>query len=289
MDRLLPNVNVKQLIAFFKMLLLCGNYAIVKLVFENSTEPILDPIVFSMSGYSSIFINIDAERHNSIHADISSDEHSLIICVFDEDPLLKINNIGPAYNLQQLSHFLFASRHPYENAISRRVMTFARQNFVDNVGLILLKPNGTFKLSRLIYDQDSDVKIPTFDSQECSIYDKLFYPKSKDFKGEDKYVHALLDPPRTLNISSLNENGNQVFGMGGREAYFASLIPNKVNITIKLWTFRLSEYDINDILMSKKLNFFLKEFLEKAYETDNLIPKQVEYMTFVKRDDVLKL
>lgn len=214
----------------------------ISLLYDNSTIPVLDPIVSYMKGYSLILINIDLseQRHNNFN--FNSLEQSIIVCVLDNDPIMRIEQFE--------QHNFSATPEFNDNTLSDKLIKFAVQCNIDNIGLILIHSNRTFKLYHLIHTQLFDVDILGFPKNDCTIYDKLFYVKRKVFHGDDRYVSVILDPPRAINVRSRNKDGKQVISMGGRDAYLASLIPIKINITMKLWTFRLSEYDLNEITES---------------------------------------
>lgn len=271
---------------FCRLIFLCGNYTTVKWMYENSTIPILEPIVLRMSGYRSFFVNIDLDQRYKL-VDVNSDKHSLIIYMFDNDPVMKINTFGLQHDLKPYYHYLFASRDINDTTLSNKLITFAIQYKLDNIALMIINPNETFQLSRIIYDQRVASKIPGLAFNDC---DKMFYAKTKDLKREDIYVYIRPDPPRAINVASRNKVGNEVIRIGGRDAYLASLIPIKINITLKLWTFRLSAFDtLKGYSANRKYLFlFLKEFLETIYEDDNLTPKQLDCMQFIRNADVIE-
>lgn len=277
MERFVPLVNVTELTTFIRLIIMCGNYSTIILLYENSTIPILSPILLSSSGQSSIVINIDLAQNDNNSA-IYSDEHSLIIPVFDNDLVTKANQSLHQYGFKFYCHYLFASRDTNESALNDKLMTFSVQYKLDNIGVILINPNGSINLFRIIYDQLRVVKIVGSPNSEC---DEMFYSKSKDFKGDTKYFYAIFDPLRVINITSRNKDGRIVTAMGGRDAYLASLIPSKINITVKMWTIRYSEFDGNDFTGRNFEYEFIKKFLEYDYEVDNLTPYQLDYITFV--------
>lgn len=278
MDRFVPLINVTELTTFFRIIVLCSNYSTIVILYENSTIPILAPILLSSSSQSSMVINIDLAQVVN-NATIYSDEHSLIISVFDNDLVKKANQSRRQYGLKSYCHYLFASRDI--SAVYDNLITFSMQYKLDNSGVVLINKNGSISLFRIIYDQLLAVKFVGPPNSSCSIYEKMFYPKTIDLKAEDKYFYAIFDPPRVINIKSRNTNGEIVTAMGGREAYLASLIPRKMNITIKVWTIPFSEYDKNNYNENNSEYKFMKDFLEKTYDGDNLTPYQLDYITFV--------
>lgn len=212
-----------------------------------------------------------------INKTIYSDEHTLVISVFDDDHVKKANKSVVNYGLQGYYHYLFVSWNINERALSDQITRFAVKYKLNNIGLISMDPNGTFQLSRIIYDQLSVEKIPVLHKEgDCSIYEKMFHAKTKDTKGDDQYVYVMLDPPRGINLTHRNKDGQEVITMGGREAYLATLIPKKMNITMKLFRLLVS---IDYFEQDKGTDefFFLTEFLEKAYEEDNFTPKELDY------------
>lgn len=274
MDRILPHINVKQLKTFYKLILLCGNFTTILIFYENSTIPILEPIVSSTSSYTSIIINIDLAK-NDINTTISSHEHSIVISVLQNDVVLKIKNSLRLYRLKFYGYFLFATWNiNASNLYDRLMVSFSFLFKYDNIGLVLIDPNGTFQLSRISYDPNYVVNISAFPGNNCSIYEKMFHLKTKDLKVDAIYAYALIDPPNVINLTSRNEDGNEVLSIGGRDAYITSLIPRKLNITLKLCTVLHSNE------LSKNINeyTFVKEFMEKVYEEDKYEPKQLEYV-----------
>lgn len=279
MVTLRPLISETELTTFFKLFILCSKYSTIILLYENATISNLAPILLSTSNLSSIVINTDLARHDD-SAKIYSDENSLIISVFDNDLIKKTNKSRLQYGLKYYCHYIFASNEINDNAqLNIQLIKYAEQYRIYNIVLILNNPNGSFKLFRIIYDQL--LVVINFDLlyKDCSIYEKMFYPKTKDLKGEVKYAYAIFDPPRAINITSRKKDGTNGISMGGCEAYLASLIPRKINVTVKLFTVRMSDYYLNELKNHEIV--FLKEFLEKAYEDDNLIPKQLFYITFV--------
>lgn len=286
MDLFSPQINVTQLINFYKLFILCGNYSTILILYENSTIPILEPIVLGASDHSSIIFNIDWEQRNN-SVTYTSEEHSLIIAVFEQDMVNKLINPHDStkYSLKGNFHFLFVSRNTDEIEMKDNLMKLAVPNNLDNVGLIQCKANGTLDIYRIIYDQN--IFIQTFDSpnNNCSIYNKMFYKKTHDLRGESVYVYVRLEPPHAINVTSHDEIGKKVISMGGRYAYLAELIPKKINITLKLCTVRISEYDPNNYTDYGYQYEFLKGFTEKTQEVDIHTATQLDYKTFVRNDD----
>lgn len=291
MEAFISLINATQLTILYRLLLLCGNYSKVLILYENSTIPILEPIVISSSDYSSVVGNIDLAPPYDDYDKIHFDYNSLIIFLFDKDVVMKATKLEMRYGYKPYCHFLFVSSDNNESGLNGRFMIPARQSTIDHFGLILINANGSFALFHIIHDSQLVVKILNIPNKGCSIYNKMFYSKIKDFKGENQYVFIALDPPRAINVTSENEYGNQVISMGGTAAYLASLIPTKVNITVKLWTIRISTFGYNS--HNSEINHayyeFLKDFTERTYEDDNLTPKQLECITLGSSKDVSKL
>lgn len=273
MDHILPNTNLGNLTTFYSMIFLCGNYSNIIILYENSTVPILEPLVLSSSDYSSTIINIDLEQRH-INATIHSDEHSLIILLFDNDVVTKSNQSIQHNDFKYYCHYLFVSKDIInDSSLIDKLITLAEQYKIYYFGLITSNEN--FKISRIIYNQHSAVTIPISPNNGCSIYDELFYAYTKALKGEEKYVYVLFDAPRGINLTSRNKDGKQIISMGGRDAYFSTLIPSRINITLKLYSIIFSaDYNESDYEYA-----YLKQYFEKTYEEDNYTPKQLEYET----------
>lgn len=269
---------MKNLTTFCRLILLCGKYSNIIILYENASIPILEPLVLASSGYSSIIVNIDLEQRY-INATIIADEHSLIISVFDTDLVKKLNQSMQQHGFKYYSHYLFVPRDILnDSTLIDELITLAVQYKMENVVLINIKPNDKFKISRIIYHQLSVVGILVFPNNDCGIYDKMFYPYTKDLKGAEQYVYVLFDSPRGINLTSRNKDGKQMISMGGRDAYLATLIPSRINITLKLFSVVFSaEYNESDYEYT-----YLKEYFEKTYEEDNLTPKQLEYKTILQ-------
>lgn len=271
MEHLLPLINLTQIKTFFSLILLCGNYSRIILINENSTKPFLDPLLKSTSGHHSsiVVINIDIVQHN---ATFYTDENSLIVSVFDNDVVEKANQSCILYGFKPYAHYLYVTLNESEQN-ENLLSTLALEYKFDNIGLVSID---TFNVFRI--DRNDIVKIVDIFNDDCNIYEQMFYVKTKDFKGEDLYVYVLFDPPRGINLTSQSKDNKQMISMGGRDAYVASLIPSKLNITLKLFTILFSpEYNGSD-------SIFLRDFIEKSYEEDNFTPKHLEYEQVLLND-----
>lgn len=253
---------------------MCGKYSQNIILYENSTIPILEPLLLSSSGYSSTIINVDLLQKKK-YEDFHSDDHSLIVLVFDNTAMRKTTMFRMQFNFKSYCHHLFVSRDKNELAVNIKILRIALRNKLDNVGVILVNSIGTIQLSHIIYDQMAYNKIIAIPQNDCYIYNNMFYSKTKDLKGDNKYVYFTLDIPRTINVKSRNNDGKEVFGVGGRYAYLASLIPRKINITLQMCTVHFSA-DHDESTYGRK---FFEGFMEKTYEADNLTPKPLDYIT----------
>lgn len=285
MYQFLPFIIVRQIKTFYELILLCGNFTTILIFYENSTILILEPIVSATSSYTSIIINIDLAK-NDINTTIPSHEHSMIISALESNDkgevTSKIKKSLRLYRLNFYGFYLIATWNINVNALYERLMVFADLYKFDNVGLVSINPNGTFELSRITYDPSSVVSIPEFPDTNCNMYDKMFHLKTKDSKIDDLYAYILIDPPNVINLTSKDNDGIEVISMGGRDAYIASIIPRKLNISLKLCTV-LHSYDF-----AKNTNEyrFVNEFMEKPYKEDNREPKQLNYTTFLQHVDL---
>lgn len=234
----------------------------------------MEPVMSGTSGYRSIIFNIDLEKRDINDATINSDQHSLIIFVVDNDIATKFYEAMKLHGFKYYCHYLFVSKDIIkERAEIDKLITFVVQYSLDNVVLIDIKRNEKLELSRIIYDQRSAVAIPDFPRKDCRIYDKMFYTYASALKGEDKYVYVLFDSPRGINLTSRNKDGTQMISMGGRDAYLATLIPRRLNITVKLCAISFTaDYNENDYEYA-----YLKEFIEKTFEEDDFITPKLEY------------
>lgn len=210
------------------MILFCGKYSQIIILFENSTLPILEPIVMSSSRYSSININVDLVQNYNNNWFVSTDNNELEVNI--------------------------------------KILRITMKNKLNVVGLILVNSNETPQLSNMIYDKMMFIKIIDIPRNDCIIYNKLLYSKTKDFEGEKKYVYFTFDPTRTINLTSRNNDGKEVFSVGGRETYLASLIPRKFNITLQMCTIHFSADHMEGTYGHK----FFADFMEKTYEADGL-------------------
>lgn len=287
MDRFVRPINVKQLITFYKFIFLCGKFSTIVILYENSTVPMLEPILLSSSNYVSLIINTDLAK-NYRNTTLNPHEHSLIVSAFDmdvdKDVVLKLKLLLRKYKIKSYGHYLFVTWNRKASVLHERLMRFADTYKLDNMGLILINPNGSFEISRITYDPSLVVDIPDIPNEHCSsIYDRMYHRKTKDLISPDPYVYILIDPPNVINLTSRSVAEREVISMGGRDAYLASVIPRKLNITLKLCTVLFS-YDYNENQNEYK---FLKEFMEKTYEEDNREPKQLDYTTVLQHVQLL--
>lgn len=229
----------------------------------------LDPIVTSISGYSSIFINFDILKRYDYG---NKNEYSLIILLLENDSLIKISQLGRQYDLMAYHHFLIASKN---STLNDKITNFAVTSKINNIGLILFNQNGTYKLSRFV--RQNFVFLPG-EHNNCSIYDRLF-ATSNDLKGIDNYVYIKLDPPHGIILKGRNKEGKQVHTIGGREAYLASLIERKINIPFKLIAYSQSAEHKEGTLPY----IFVHEFHEKIYEDDNHMSRQSDNTQILKK------
>lgn len=283
MDLILPLKSVTLFSTLCRMILLCGNYSQIIILYENSTIPILEPFLLSSSCYSSIIINVDLLQKKR-YEDFYSDDQSLIVLVFDNTAIRSTTMFRMQFDFKTYCHHLFVSSDNNVLDMNFKVLRIALRNKLDNVGLILVNSIGTIHLSYLIYNQMTFVKIIANPKNECYIYDQMLHSKTKDLKGENKYVYFTLDIPRTLNLTSRKNNGKEVFGVGGPYAYLASLIPRKFNITLQMCTVHFSA-DHNESTYGRK---FFEGFMEKTYEADNLTPTQLNYITIASTKSSMK-
>lgn len=248
----------------------------------------LEPLVSSTSSYSSIIINIDLPKI-ALNTAIQSHEHSLVISVFDYDAVFKTKVALGLNRSKFYGYYLFATSSSNASEQLDRLLVFGFLYKFDNVGLVLINPNGTFQLSRITYDPKSVINIPDFHDKNCSIYDKMFHLKTLDSKIDDLYAYALIDPPDLIKLTSQNANGQEVISIGGRNAYIASLIPRKLNITLKLCTIDFLFETYNDKSENTALKVimtdFLNELMLKTYIEDNREPKQLNYTSLRRPND----
>lgn len=137
MNIFLPFQNVTELTTFYRLIFWCSNYSNIILLYENSTIPILEPILLGLNGHSSIVINIDLEQHHN-YTNVYSDENSLIISVFDNNLVKKADQLRQQYGFKPYCHYLFVSMDINENELNDKLMTFAVKYKLDNIVMVSL-------------------------------------------------------------------------------------------------------------------------------------------------------
>lgn len=279
MDRLIPLLPLKKLTQFFGFFVLCKNYSTIKLIYENSTIPLLEPIVLGSRGLSSIIINHDLAHKN--FSEMYTDQHSLIISVFDSELIKKSYECASKYRLNSFYHYLYISQDENQPKLIDELMLYAKEYRLANIAVMFINKDGSFNIFRITYDQDSVIEVADSFNIKCGTYNQIFYPKTNDLKGEEKCVFVLVGPPGGIIQTMQNKYGKQVSRIGGIHAYLATLIPLKINITLKVVTEIYSEYE--DV---KKTDDYvlMKNVIEKPYKADYQLPMPLEYLRVTNTD-----
>lgn len=225
MDRLIPLVPLKKVTQFFRLLLLCKNYSTIILTYENATISLLEPIVLSLNTHISIILNHDLSDYN-----LDTDQHSLIISLVESNLVYTTRKIRNNYYLNSYCHYMYVTRDQNETNKNFELNYNAKTYHLANIASMFITEDGSFNIFRITYDQDTVAKfIHSSFNDTCGVYNQIFHPKQNDLMGEVRYVSV----PIILPTSS-NKNGKKISRIGGSHAYFATLIPSKLNITIKL-------------------------------------------------------
>lgn len=272
-----------SVLAYLRLFLNCTHYHSILLLHDHQSTQLASSILQEMQVLSPVVwlpTNMESFNICSSYSTASNrlyhSPNSLILNLID-GPLVgkKFEMFRKALAVNEKCDNLIVTPGDISQMEMTSVLQVVLKYQVLNVGVVFVPDGMDVSLIKLHYRSFSSRAID-ISSAACShIKSQLFYDIAQDLRNTEIIIHLYFEVPRVINLTQTsNEYNPYPYEVGGRDAYFSTLIDYRFGTKSTNLAFKLSPEFIQQ---NHDLSIFLREFVEKPYREDRLKPGELDY------------